>query len=82
MQGLQFWLFKGRVKVSSGTVKWYRSNYGTDFDSSEIASPVWLYSRNRLLIIEGDHIFLKPTRGSRRAHAPCMVSSLGLWEFL
>ena len=25
--------------MSSGTVEWYRSSYGTDFDSSEIASP-------------------------------------------
>ena len=27
-------------KVSSGTVKWYRSSYGTGFDNSEIASPL------------------------------------------
>ena len=40
IQGLLFWLFKGAFKVSSGTVnKWYRSSSGTDFDSSEIASP-------------------------------------------
>ena len=25
--------------VSSGTANWCRSSYGTDFDSSEIASP-------------------------------------------
>ena len=34
-----FWLSKGVFKVSSGTVEWYRRNYGTDFDDSEIASP-------------------------------------------
>ena len=39
VQSLPFWPFKGGFKVSSGTVKWYRSRYGTDFDNSEIASP-------------------------------------------
>ena len=28
------------VQVSSGTVQWYRSGCGTDFDNSETASPV------------------------------------------
>ena len=37
--GLPIWLFKGGFKVSSGTVEWYRSNSGTDFDTSEMASP-------------------------------------------
>ena len=27
-------------KVSLGTVKWYRSSYGTDYDNSEVAGPV------------------------------------------
>ena len=31
------WL-KGGFKVSSGTVSWYRSSYGADFDDSETAS--------------------------------------------
>ena len=39
-QGLLFWLFEGSFKVSSVTVEWCRSSYGTDFDDSEIASPV------------------------------------------
>ena len=34
------WLLQGDFKVSSGTIPWYRSSYGTDFDTSEIASPV------------------------------------------
>ena len=34
------WLFKGGFKVSLGTPEWYRSSYCTDFDTSEIASPV------------------------------------------
>ena len=33
-------LLKGRFKVSSGIVEWCRSSYGTDFENSEIASPV------------------------------------------
>ena len=37
VQGLLFWLFQAGFKVSLGTVYWYRSNYGTDFDISEIA---------------------------------------------
>ena len=41
-QGLPFWLFKGGFTVSSGTLKWCRSNYGTDFDKSEIAGLVIL----------------------------------------
>ena len=28
------------LKVSSGIVQWYRSSYGTDVKSSDIASPV------------------------------------------
>ena len=40
IQGLLFWLFKGRFKVSFGTVKWYGSSSGTDFDNSEIAGSV------------------------------------------
>ena len=39
-QGLLFWLLKGGFRVSSGTVKWYISSYATDFDNSEMASPV------------------------------------------
>ena len=40
-QDLLFWLFKGGLEVSSGTVEWYsRSGDGTDFDNSEVASPV------------------------------------------
>ena len=39
-QGLRFWLFKGGFSVSSCTAEWYRSSFGTDFDCSEIASPV------------------------------------------
>ena len=31
-----FWLFKEGFKVSSRTVSWYRSSYGTDFRNSEI----------------------------------------------
>ena len=34
-----FGCFNGAFKVRSGTVKWYRSSYGTDFDNSEIALP-------------------------------------------
>ena len=40
MAGLLSWLFEGGVKVSSGIVEWYRGSCGTDFDSSDIASPV------------------------------------------
>ena len=32
-------LFQGGFKVSSGTVQWYRSSSGTDFDNFQIASP-------------------------------------------
>ena len=32
MQGLLFWLFQGGLRVSPGTVEWYRSSCGTDFD--------------------------------------------------
>ena len=39
-QGLLFWLFKAAFKVSSAISWWFRSSYGTDFDKSEIASPV------------------------------------------
>ena len=38
--GLLFWLFKRGFKVSSGNnsfVKWHRSSYGADLDTSEIA---------------------------------------------
>ena len=35
-QALLFWLSKGGLKVSSGTIN-YRSSYGTDFDGSEMA---------------------------------------------
>ena len=42
--GLLFGLLKGVLKVSSGTVQWHRSSYGTDFDSSEVASPVRICS--------------------------------------
>ena len=39
--GLLFWLLKGGFKVSSGVVEWYTiGSNGTDFDDSEIASPV------------------------------------------
>ena len=34
------WLFEGGLKVSSDTVEWYRSTYGTDVDTSKIASSV------------------------------------------
>ena len=34
-----FGCFEGDLRVSLGTAFWYRSNYGTDFDNSEIASP-------------------------------------------
>ena len=34
-----FWLLKGGSK-SEGTVDWYRSSYGTDFDDSEMEGPV------------------------------------------
>ena len=40
-QGLLFWLFKAGFEVNSDTVKWYRSSYGTDVDSPEIASPIF-----------------------------------------
>ena len=46
-QGLLFWLSKEGFKVSSGTVKWYRSSYGTDFDDPEIASLVLAYGPRR-----------------------------------
>ena len=39
-QGLPLLLLKGGFKVSSGTAEWSRSRYGTDFDNSELASPV------------------------------------------
>ena len=29
------------LAVSSGTIEWNRSSHGTDFDNSEIASPVF-----------------------------------------
>ena len=35
-----FWLLEGVFKVSLGTVQSCRSSYGTDFDHSEMASPV------------------------------------------
>ena len=38
-KGMLFWLFKGDLKVRSGTVYLHRSSYGTNFDTSEIASP-------------------------------------------
>ena len=38
VKGLPFWLFKGGFNVSSGTLSWYRSSYGTDFDNSETPS--------------------------------------------
>ena len=38
-QGVLFWLFTGSFKVSLSTVSWHRSSHGTDFDSSETASP-------------------------------------------
>ena len=38
-QGLLFWLFEGDFKASLGIVEWYRSSYGSDFDTSEKASP-------------------------------------------
>ena len=37
MQGLLFWLFQGASKSVQVP---FRSSYGTDFDISEIASPV------------------------------------------
>ena len=40
LQGLVFWMFGRGIKVSLGTVSWYRSSYGTDFDLSEIAGSV------------------------------------------
>ena len=36
-----FGLFKGGFEVNLATVSWYRSSCGTDFDSSEIARPVF-----------------------------------------
>ena len=39
VQGLLFWLFQRGFKVSSETVKWYRTSYGTVFDSSENDEP-------------------------------------------
>ena len=47
-QALLFWLFNGEFKVSSGTVEWYRSSCGTDFDHSEMASPVKIELRRTL----------------------------------
>ena len=44
-QGLLFWLLNGGFKVSSGTAKWYRNSYGTDFDNSEIASPLHMFDK-------------------------------------
>ena len=32
-------LFRGGFKVSSGTLSWYRSRCGADFENSEIVSP-------------------------------------------
>ena len=40
IQGLLFWMLKGGYRVSSGIGEWYSSNYGTELDDSEIASPV------------------------------------------
>ena len=40
VQGVLLWLSKGDFEVSLGTAGWYRSTYGTDFDSFEIAGPV------------------------------------------
>ena len=40
-QDLPFWLFQRGLKVNRGTVKWYRTSYGTDFDNSGIATPDW-----------------------------------------
>ena len=39
-RGLLFWLLTDGFKVSLGTLEWYRSSYGTDFDTSEIAGPL------------------------------------------
>ena len=39
-QGLLCWLIKGGFQVSSGIVEWYRNSYGSDFDTSEVASSV------------------------------------------
>ena len=52
VQDLPFWLFKGGFKVSSGTVEWYTSSYGTDFDSSEIASPLKEVVCKRLHVVK------------------------------
>ena len=38
--GLLFGLLTGGFNVSSGTVEWSRSSFGTDFDDPEIASTV------------------------------------------
>ena len=39
LQDLLFWLLKAGFKLSSGTVLWYGSTCGTDFDNSETANP-------------------------------------------
>ena len=48
-----FWLFQGGFKVSSGTVEWYMSSYGADFDNSEIASPELLITGLKTMHIVG-----------------------------
>ena len=40
LQGLLFRVFKGGLRVSSGSVSWYGSSYGTGSDSSGIPGRV------------------------------------------
>ena len=67
LQGLLFWLLKGGLKVSLGTVSWYRSSYGTDFDNSEIACPV-LVSVDRV-VHEREHLS-RPGGKALRSYTP------------
>ena len=52
-------------KVSLGTVSWYRSSYGTDFDTSETARAVWL---GRLWRVQGPVFCIQ--RGRQQAESP------------
>ena len=57
-----FWLFKGGFRLISGTVEWYRSSYGSDFNTSEIASPVEPLERTERLESGGDAALLDTLR--------------------
>ena len=52
-------LFKEGFKVSSGTVGWYRSSSGADFDNSETASPIKILYDPCIIPVQGVLTMLK-----------------------